>query len=43
VCSMAIDIASASKSVYQGKTYYFCSPNHKSIFDASPADFMRAI
>jgi transcriptional regulator GlxA family with amidase domain len=43
VCSMAIDIASASKSVYQGKTYYFCSPSHKSIFDASPADFISAI
>ena len=43
VCSMAIDIASASKSVYQGKTYYFCSPNHKSVFDAAPADFISAI
>jgi transcriptional regulator GlxA family with amidase domain len=43
VCSMAIDIASASKSVYQGKTYYFCSPSHKSVFDASPADFISAI
>jgi putative intracellular protease/amidase/YHS domain-containing protein len=43
VCSMAIDAASASKSVYQGKTYYFCSPNHKSIFDASPAEFINAM
>lgn len=43
VCSMAIEIASASKSVYQGKTYYFCSADHKSIFDASPADFISAI
>lgn len=43
VCSMAIDRASASKSVYQGKTYYFCSPNHKSVFDAAPADFISAI
>lgn len=43
VCSMAIDIASASKSVYQGKMYYFCSPNHKSVFDAAPADFISAI
>jgi len=43
VCSMAIDPASAPKSVYRGKTYYFCSANHKSIFDASPADFINAM
>jgi transcriptional regulator GlxA family with amidase domain len=43
VCSMAIDPASAPQSVYQGKTYYFCSSNHKSIFDASPAEFISAM
>jgi putative intracellular protease/amidase/YHS domain-containing protein len=43
VCSMAIDPTSAQKSVYQGKTYYFCSTNHKSIFDASPAEFINAV
>ncbi len=43
VCSMAIDPASAQKSVYQGKTYYFCSPDHKSIFDAAPAEFIKAM
>jgi putative intracellular protease/amidase/YHS domain-containing protein len=43
VCSMVVDAATAAKSVYQGKTYYFCSANHKSIFDASPADFKSSI
>ena len=43
VCSMAIDPASAPQSVYQGKTYYFCGPDHKSIFDASPAEFISAM
>ena len=43
VCSMAIDPATALKSVYQGKTYYFCSTNHKATFDAAPADFINAM
>jgi len=43
VCSMAIDPTSAPKSVYQGQTYYFCSLNHKSVFDASPAEFINAM
>jgi putative intracellular protease/amidase/YHS domain-containing protein len=41
VCSMAIDPATAPKSAYQGKTYYFCNTSHKSIFEASPADFVK--
>ena len=43
VCSMVVDVATAAKSVYQGKTYYFCSSTHKSIFDESPADFTSSI
>jgi transcriptional regulator GlxA family with amidase domain len=43
VCSMAIDPAKALKSVYQGKTYYFCSSDHKATFDASPAEFIKAM
>jgi transcriptional regulator GlxA family with amidase domain len=42
VCSMAIDPANALKTVYNGKTYYFCSSNHKASFDAAPADFVNA-
>jgi YHS domain-containing protein len=40
---MAIDPVTALKSIYQGKTYYFCSTNHKSIFDAAPAEFTKAM
>src|SRR5664279_375261 len=36
VCSMDVDRANAPKSVYKGKTYYFCSPDHKATFDAAP-------
>ena len=42
VCSMAIDPANVLKTVYNGKTYYFCSSNHKATFDAAPADFVNA-
>jgi len=43
VCSMVVDEATAAKSLYQGKTYYFCSSDHKSVFDAGPADFISSI
>jgi len=36
VCSMEVDPAVAPKSIYKGKTYYFCSASHKSTFDATP-------
>jgi YHS domain-containing protein len=39
---MAIDPATALKTVYKGKTYYFCSSDHKATFDAGPADFVKA-
>jgi transcriptional regulator GlxA family with amidase domain len=37
VCDM--DGAPALKSVYKGKTYYFCSQDHKEMFDKAPAKF----
>ena len=40
VCRMAVDSASAPKSVYKGKTYYFCSGDHKQQFDAAPEKFV---
>jgi putative intracellular protease/amidase/YHS domain-containing protein len=43
VCSMAVDAASAPKSIWHGTTYYFCSPNHKDQFDAAPAKFVALI
>jgi transcriptional regulator GlxA family with amidase domain len=41
VCEMDIDIATAPKSVVNGKTYYFCSKDHKATFDAEPAKYME--
>lgn len=43
VCSMDVDAASAPTSVYKGKTYYFCSKDHKEQFDAGPEKFIGGI
>ena len=43
VCGMDVDVASAPKSGYKGKTYYFCIPNHKEQFDAAPERVISAI
>jgi transcriptional regulator GlxA family with amidase domain len=40
VCEMDVDIATAPKSVYKGKTYYFCSEDHKQMFDAAPDKYL---
>ena len=42
VCQMDVDPATAPKSVYKGKSYYFCMQNHKNIFDAAPDKFVTA-
>jgi transcriptional regulator GlxA family with amidase domain len=39
VCGMDVDPASAPKSVFKGKTYYFCSDDDKKTFDAAPDKF----
>lgn len=40
VCGMVIDDKSAvGSSQYQGQTYYFCSTDCKSEFDANPSDY----
>jgi putative intracellular protease/amidase/YHS domain-containing protein len=41
VCSMDAD--PALKSVYKGKTYYFCMQSHKEIFEKAPAKFANAV
>ena len=41
VCGMDVDPASAPKSVFKGKTYYFCSDDKKT-FDAAPDKFVTA-
>jgi transcriptional regulator GlxA family with amidase domain len=40
VCEMEIDPATAPKSVYKGKSYSFCSTDHKEQFDAAPAKWI---
>jgi putative intracellular protease/amidase/YHS domain-containing protein len=36
ICGMEVDEKSPLTSVYKGHTYYFCSHDHKAVFDASP-------
>jgi len=40
VCEMEVDTRSP-QSVYKGKTYYFCSDDHKKQFDAAPEKFLQ--
>jgi transcriptional regulator GlxA family with amidase domain len=40
VCEMDVDRQTAAKSIYKGKTYYFCMPEHKERFDAAPDKFI---
>jgi transcriptional regulator GlxA family with amidase domain len=39
VCGMDVDPATAPKSVFKDKTYYFCSQDDKETFDAAPDKF----
>jgi transcriptional regulator GlxA family with amidase domain len=43
VCEMDVDLKTAPKSVYRGQTYYFCMPDHKLAFDATPEKFAEAL
>ncbi len=42
VCQMDVDPATAPKSLFKGKTYYFCSQDDKKTFDAAPDKFVDA-
>src|SRR5437764_213882 len=42
VCGMDVDPKTAPKSVFQGKTYYFCSDDDKKTFDAAPEKLLAA-
>src|SRR5438270_9418383 len=42
VCGMDVDRKIAPKSVFKGKTYYFCSDDDKKTFDAAPDKFVSA-
>ncbi|MTW13588.1 YHS domain-containing protein [Pseudoduganella eburnea] len=39
VCEMDVDKASDPASTYRKRTYYFCSAEHKRLFDAQPEKF----
>ena len=42
ICKMTIDEKTALfTSVYTGKTYYFCSPGCKRMFDANPEEYVH--
>ncbi|HJX28359.1 MAG TPA: YHS domain-containing protein [Thermoanaerobaculia bacterium] len=42
VCGMKIDAKTAAgKSVYAGKTYYFCSADEKAKFDKDPQKYLK--
>jgi transcriptional regulator GlxA family with amidase domain len=43
VCEMDVDPATAPKSVYRDRTYYFCMPAHKLIFDAAPEKYLETL
>jgi len=40
VCDMEVDPKTSPKSVYKGKTYYFCMDQHKTSFDADPQKYL---
>jgi YHS domain-containing protein len=40
VCDMDAD-KTAPSSVYKGKTYYFCMPEHKALFDKAPEKYLQ--
>ncbi len=42
VCNMPVDPKHALKTEYQGKTYYFCQPDCKNNFEASPGSYAAA-
>jgi len=35
-----MEIDRSLSSTYKGKTYYFCVPEHKQLFDKSPEAFI---
>jgi len=42
VCGMDVDPATAAgTSVYEGKTYYFCSKDEKAQFDKDPKKYLK--
>jgi len=43
VCGMNVDEGkAAATAVYNGKTYYFCSPGCKATFEKTPAKYAKS-
>ncbi len=42
VCEMDVEVATAPKTMYRGRTYYFCMDAHKRLFDEGPDRFVVA-
>jgi YHS domain-containing protein len=38
---MEVDPHTAPASLYGGKRYYFCMPEHKKLFDSAPQRFLN--
>lgn len=43
ICEMDVEKRAGLTSVYEGKSYYFCSADHKRQFDATPARIVEII
>ncbi len=42
ICKMHVDEKTAKfTSMYKGKTYYFCAPGCKKMFDANPEKYVN--
>jgi YHS domain-containing protein len=41
VCGMMVETATAAKTEYKGKTYYFCSIDDKKEFDKAPSSYIK--
>lgn len=41
VCGMEVDPKTAEKSVYKGKTSYFCARTEKEAFDKTPEKYLH--
>jgi YHS domain-containing protein len=41
VCGMMVNTATAPKTDFKGKTYYFCSIGEKEEFDKAPSTYIK--
>lgn len=41
VCGMMVETATAPKTDFKGKTYYFCSIDEKKEFDKAPETYIK--